>query len=240
MALFEVGHIWQNEEGSEGLEPVEYLAVAGLLVGPLLPSGWQRDTTIPAADFGTVRGVVERLCEGLGIGRVEITPLGDRAASLPQFHPGRTGTVHLGGVEPAGVVGEIHPRVAATLRLRERVYVFELSIEALHAALPAEGPRFQPISNKPAVSRDLAPRVAESVPYAEIEAAVRATEAPNLESFSLTDVFRGEPLPESVKSLTLAFTFRSQERTLSDAEVNDALARIRAELETRCGATFVA
>jgi phenylalanyl-tRNA synthetase beta chain len=187
-----------------------------------------------------VRGVVERLCEGLGIETLEVTPLGDRAASLPQFHPGRTGTVHLGGVEPAGVVGEIHPRVAATIRLRERIVVFELSLEALHVAIPAEGPRFQPLSNFPTVQRDLAPRVALSLSYAQVESAVRDADASNLEAFRLADVFEGPPLPENTKSLTLRFTFRSPERTLSDAEVNDALARIRAELEARCGATFVA
>ncbi|MCS6776176.1 MAG: phenylalanine--tRNA ligase subunit beta [Chloroherpetonaceae bacterium] len=240
MGLFEIGRVWQNEGEAGEVVPAEHLAVGGLVVGAFWPSGWQKEGAPPVADFGTARGIVERLCAGLGIPELKCLPPDAQPGSLPQFHPGRTAWIFLGDAGPAGVVGEVHPRVSAEMRLRDRVYVFELRVDALQNAIPPEGPRYLPLSPFPSVVRDLAPRIPEEVPYAEVDAAVRAAEAPHLEHFYLTDLYRGHPLPEGLKSLTLRFTFRSTERTLSDADVNDALSRIRTSLETRCRATFVA
>ncbi|HZT40764.1 MAG TPA: phenylalanine--tRNA ligase subunit beta [Chthonomonadaceae bacterium] len=239
-ALFEVGRVWENA-GEDGVAlPVETVSVAGLLVGPLTPAGWQHDGRPIPADFYTARGVLERLFAGLGITEAAFTPLNAGATrDLPAFHPGRTALIGLGG-ETEGVVGEVHPQVAARTGLREPITMFEIGLEALRQAAPAEGPRYHPLSRFPAVTRDLAPRVALELPYAQMEAAVRAAEAPDLEEFKLTDVFQGPPLPEGLKSLTLSFTFRAPDRTLSEAEVSAALGRIREQLESRCSATFPA
>jgi phenylalanyl-tRNA synthetase beta chain len=241
MALFEVGRVWEKEGTALQVVPVETLRVGGLLTGPLYPAGWQRDRTPPVADFGLARGVVEQLCASLHIPLTAITfaPPGALAESLPLFHPGRTAIVSLSDGRPVGVVGEMHPRLAAKLDLRERILLFELSVETLQAAASQEETRFRPLSRFQAVQRDLAPRLPESLPYAEVEVAVRAADAPFLEEFRLTDVYRGAPLPEGIKSLTLAFTFRAADRTLTEADVTDALSRIRAELEARCQAVFL-
>jgi phenylalanyl-tRNA synthetase beta chain len=238
MALFEIGRVWQNEAQDGGVQPSEYLAVAGLLVGPLTPAGWDRSALPPPADFWTARGVVERLLAELGISEAAFAPLGERSAVLPQFHPGRAAVIRLTGERPEGVVGELHPRLAAGLALKERILLFEISVAALQHAVPEEGPRYHPLSRYQAVTRDLAPRVLDAVPYSEVESAVRAAAPDLLEEFRLTDVFRGEPLPEGMKSFTLSFIFRSPERTLTEADVTDALARLREALELRCGASF--
>jgi phenylalanyl-tRNA synthetase beta chain len=240
LALFEVGRVWQNEETDGMITPQEYLAVAGLLSGTMQEAGWQRDAKPVTADFAYARGVVERLLQSLAIRSATFLPPGNRADAFAQFHPGRMATLHLGGEAPDGILGEIHPRIAARYGFRDRVYVFEISLEALRRAMPVEGPRFQPLTKFPAVARDLAPRVPETVSYREIEAAIRSAEASHLEAFRLTDLFRGAPLPEGIKSITLSFTFRSAERTLSDTEVNDALDRLRAALISRCQAQFPA
>lgn len=239
LALFQVGHVWQNEERGGQIVPAEYIAVGGLLTGFTNVSGWQKDSRPGVADFWTLRGVVERLCEGLGIARVTFAPL-DPNAGFTQLHPGRAATITLNDERPAGVLSEVHPHVAEKFGLRERIYVFELGLDALRRALPVEGPRYRPLSRYQAVSRDLAPRVAETLPYAAVEAAVEAAELALLEEFRLTDVYRGAPLPEGIKSLTLSFTFRAADRTLTESEVTEALTRLRTELETRCEATFPA
>jgi phenylalanyl-tRNA synthetase beta chain len=137
-----------------------------------------------------------------------------------------------------GVVGELHPEAAKDFTTRERVIVAELALDPLMHAFKS-APQFQPLSPFPAVTRDLAPRVASEIPYADVELAVRSAECATLERVTLTDVFAGPPLPEGIKSLTLSLTFRSTERTLTDEEVNAAQAQIRRSLESSCGATFV-
>jgi phenylalanyl-tRNA synthetase beta chain len=137
-------------------------------------------------------------------------------------------------------VGELHPRRAADLSLRDQVLLFEVSLEALRATLRAEGPRFKPLSPFQSVSRDLAPRVSVALPYAEVEAAVLAAKLPLIEAFRLVDLYTGPPLPEGTKSLTLSFTFRSAVHTLKEVEINAALDLIRDSLVTRCAAEFAA
>ncbi len=237
LALFEVGRVWQNEGVSESV-PQEYTAVAGLLVGPLSPPDWKQGKGSPA-DFVTARGVLEHLLSGLGIRDVVFLPLGDSADAFPQFHPGRSALVRIGSSDrPQGIVGEIHPGRAAALALRERVYVFEIGLDALQKAVSSAPTRYTPLSRFPAVSRDLAPRVAESLPYAAIEDAIASAGIPILETMRLTDVYRGAPLPDDIKSLTLTFQFRSATETLVEGAVSDALLQLRTALETRCAASF--
>ena len=242
LGLFEIGRVWQNQNVDGATQPVEYIAIAGFMTGTLQEANWQRDGKTTAADFSAIRGVVETLLSGLGAAGAKFAPLGQQAATLPQFHPGRAALLHLGGETAAGVLGELHPNVSAKYDLRERAYTFEVGLTALEQSVAAskESAKFVPLSRFPAISRDLAPRLPEAVLYAEVEDALDFAAAPFLEAVKLTDVFRGGPLPPDVKSFTLALTFRSPDRTLSDGEVSASLATIRAALETKCGATFAA
>jgi phenylalanyl-tRNA synthetase beta chain len=256
MALFEIGRVWRYDEGA----PLETISVAGLLVGPLRPASWQTSGKAEPSDFATVRGVVEQLLAGLHISTPAFVPLpvatraghdgavtghnafesaAPTAPYAAAFHPGRAATIRLAGLPDEGVVGELHPRLAAEVALRDRVLLFEIQLAALRAAMPSEGPRYRPLSPFPAVSRDLAPRVAAALPFAAIEAAVRDAGVELMEEFRLLDVYTGAPLPQTVKSLTLSFTFRSADHTLSDSEIIEALDRLKAALAAQCGAEFV-
>ncbi len=183
MALFEVGRVWQlemspieersieersieersieeGEPGGDFPQPVEYLAVAGLLVGAYDLPGWQNHGKVAPVDFYTARGLVEELVARLGITDLTLTPLAESGSTL--LHPGRSATLVRNGA-PIGVVGEIHPRLAETLPFRERLYVFEIAFDALRAAVAVEGEgarraRFVSLPRFPAITRDLAPR----------------------------------------------------------------------------------
>lgn len=229
LAFFEVGRIFRR--GTEEYEETTSIGVA--LAGPMVPAHWERASRLGPADFYTAKGLVERLCTGLGAGEPAFARSDD-----PRLHPGRAASVFLHG-EPIGYVGELHPDRMHELHVRDRVIVFELSFEALQR-FAEEGRRFQPLTPFPAVVRDLAPRVAMDVPYEQVRAAVMGAGVDILERLELTDVYTGAPLPEGMKSFTLSFTFRAPDRTLTDAEVNAALTRLRTALETGCGASFAA
>ncbi len=238
LALFEVGRVWQNEIIAEMHTPVEFLSVAGLLMGEIEEEGWRKDNAPLTADFGATRGVLERLLEGLHISNAVIEALGEQANDYPQFHPGRTALITLGGDYPVGIIGELHPRLVSQLELRHRVYLFEVPLEALRANAEVEE-RYQSASRFPTAVRDLAPRLAESVTYAEVQRAIAAANATNLAGYRLVDVYQGSPLPDGVKSLTLSFTFRSGQGTLTEGEISAGLEAIRASLETQVSALFV-
>jgi phenylalanyl-tRNA synthetase beta chain len=246
LALFEVGRIWQNEVMDTGEEPsaVEYLSVAGLMVGSHQRPSWRDGGKTKPADYVTIKGVVDRLLENLHIAEYTVRPVAERAEMIPQLHPGRSATISLGGGRPDGVIGELHPVIASKLDLRNRIYVFEISLESLQRMSRTSAVGYRPISRQQAVLRDIAPRVADNVTFAAVSAAIESGDIPYLSDYRLTDLYRGTPLPENVKSLTVALTFAhhpatpADDRAVSETEVNEALARIRAELVAKCGAEF--
>ncbi len=225
LCLFEIGTVFQLEGG----EPVEIMSVAGILSGPQTMRAWQREGRSATSDYYTARGIIERLADALRIDDIGFVPSTD-----PRLHPGRSASINRKGIE-FGCVGEMHPALVLDLTVRDRVVVFELAVERLKKAA-GERRSFVTLSPFPAVSRDLAPRVAQSLAYSTVREAVTGIDL--LDKMELTDVYTGPPLPEGVKSLTLSLAFRVPDRTLTDSEVEETLERIRKSLAERCGAVF--
>jgi phenylalanyl-tRNA synthetase beta chain len=102
----------------------------------------------------------------------------------------------------------------------------------------ARTPRAQPLPRFPSVDRDLAVVVEESVAAGVLHAAIKELAGDLLESVRAFDEYRGAQMPEGHKSVAFALTFRSPERTLTDAEVDAAMATTRQGLEKRHRARF--
>jgi phenylalanyl-tRNA synthetase beta chain len=162
----------------------------------------------------------------------------DRASS-ELFHPGRCAAVFLGGRQ-LGYIGELHPSVTSRAHIDGRVVAFEIDVEPVLAA--ARVPRAQPLPRFPAVERDLAVVVEETVAAGALLAAIRElagdTNAAALERAEAFDEYRGSQVPDGHKSIAFTLTFRSPERTLTDAEVDRVMSEIRLGLEKRHRARF--
>ncbi len=247
LALFEIGRVWQNELVNGELAAEEYLSVACLFVGSRIPPDWQRPAGKKSdpADYTAIKGVLDHLLAKLNISGHTLRPASDRPEWLPQLHPGRAATISLRGGRPDGIIGELHPEIAARLDLRNRIYLLEISLDSLQRAAPESLRRYSPISRQQSVSRDIAPRVPNEVPYAAVAAAIESVGCPVLTEFRLLDVFVGAPLPQGVRSITISLTFGTKptsltdDRAVTEQEVIAALTEIRGALETRCDATFV-
>jgi len=79
--------------------------------------------------------------------------------------------------------------------------------------------------------------VPEAVTHDAVLQTVKQAKPANLENVDLFDIFRGKGIPEGRKSLAYAFTYRSPEKTLTDAEVNAAHIKIVEALKLNLGAT---
>jgi phenylalanyl-tRNA synthetase beta chain len=156
-------------------------------------------------------------------------------AATELFHPGRCAAVVLDGRQ-LGYLGELHPTVTAGARLEGRLVAFEVDVEPVLAASSVA--HAQPLPRFPAVERDLAVVVEETVTAATLLQAIKELAGELLEHAGAFDEYRGAQVPEGHKSIAFTLTFRSPERTLTDAEVDDVMDEIRLGLEKRHRARF--
>ena len=162
-------------------------------------------------------------------------PCAYQRASAQLFHPGRCAAVVLEGRQ-LGYIGELHPSVMANAKLEGRAVAFEIDLEPVLAA--SRVPRARALPRFPSVDRDLAVVVDESVAANVLHLAIKELAGDLLESVRAFDEYRGAQVPEGHKSVAFTLTFRSPERTLTDAEVDRAMAEIRQGLEKRHRARF--
>jgi phenylalanyl-tRNA synthetase beta chain len=213
------GDLGGEEEGRlMGVREEQRVGV--LLAGIVRPAGW----SVPEvrAGFFRAKGIVERLVPGARFVRAERSYL----------HPGRSALVLVGERE-AGWVGEVHPEVV------ERFDLTGWPVAALELdpafCRPDPVPRFEPFTNVPAVTRDLAVLVDDRLPVGEMLDAVHAISNSMLTEAHVFDVYAGSQVPEGQKSVALAFTFQG-EKTLTDEVVDAQVGRIVARLEDEFGA----
>ena len=222
--LYEIASIYHPGPDPKDRPSSESVEVAGVIVGRRSPVGWAVGGD--AADFYDAKTAVAGILEALGID-ARWEAVGDT-----WLHPRHSAKV-LVGEDVLGVVGELHPRVAAAFELPRGVLAFRLSLDALLRAARLV-PQHRPLPRLPAVLRDLAVVLEEGAQAAAVEALVR--EEPLVEAVTLFDVYRGAPLPPGKKNLAFAIAYRAPDRTLTDAEADAAHARIVKRLAEKLGA----
>ena len=195
--------------------------IAALATGALRPAGWRDEEA--EADFYSLKAVLEALAHQLGVS-LDFDP-----GEEPFLHPGRSARV-LVAAEDAGWIGEIHPLVCREWDL-DGGAGFEVDLAPLVAASPIGEETYEDVISYPAVHQDVAVVVDESVPAAEVRAAVLGGGGELLRSAEVFDLYRGEQLREGRKSLALRLTFRAADRTLTDEEVAERRRAIEAAVE---------
>ncbi|GAA3169482.1 phenylalanine--tRNA ligase subunit beta [Blastococcus jejuensis] len=209
-----------------GAVPTQPWHVAVALTGHREPRGWW-GAGRPAGWADAVQAA--RLVAAAS--GVELTV---RAGDRAPWHPGRCAEL-LVGDRVVGHAGELHPRVCAALELPARTSAMELDVDALPPAQVPVGPH---VSTFPPVLLDLALVVADDVPAAEVETALREGAGELLEALRLFDVYTGAPVPAGSRSLAYALTLRAPDRTLTSEEATAVRDAAVAAAAGRTGATL--
>jgi phenylalanyl-tRNA synthetase beta chain len=131
----------------------------------------------------------------------------------------------------------VHPLVQQRYDLAHRVYLCELDLEQLYAAVPARV-TYQPISRHQSLTRDLALVVDQQIASQDIQDAIMRYGGELLRAATLFDVYTGEPIPAGKKNLTYSLVYQTQDRTLTDAEVNTLQDSIMKSLHEDFGAVL--
>ena len=172
---------------------------------------------------------------GVAANAVQIVPGG------PAFlHPSRSATLQFGPKNIAGWFGELHPAALEALDAEGPLVAFEIVLDAIPPAKarPTKAkPRLERSEFMP-VSRDLAFVVAESAAAGDILKAALAADRALIAAADVFDVYRGPGVPEGSKSVAIAVTLQPRERTLTDSEIEAAVAKVVAEVGKKTGATL--
>ena len=220
--LFEIGRVFLDRD--EHL--AQPLRIGGVVSGEVAPEHW--DVVARPADFFDLKGDVEALAAlGGAPGGVDCT-----AGTHPALHPGQCGELRLRG-RRAGWFGVLHPAVRARLDFDQEVLVFEFDAASL---LDRRIPHYRPVSRFPAIRRDLSVVVPEAVSAAAIRESVVRAAGESLTKLEFFDVYRGEGIDSTQKSLSFGLTLQDASRTLRDEEIDSIQARIVAALYAELGA----
>ncbi len=181
-------------------------------------------------DFYDLKGKVEQLLEEIGISNYDFAVCKEN----PSFHPGRCASVLVNGAV-IGTLGQVHPKVAANFKVGTDVYCALLDFEALLLGYTTDR-KFKPLPKFPATSRDIAVLLDASMNVGEIEKMIKKQNSPILESYKLFDVYQGEQVGKDKKSVAYSLSFRAEDRTLTDEEVNAVMDKILDSLQKELGA----
>lgn len=166
-------------------------------------------------DFYSLKGIIENLLMELGIDKAEYA----RETSSPIFHPGRTAKLLIRRQE-AGIFGEIHPEVSEKYGIEDRVYMAELDLKLIYEASKTER-KYRALPKFPASIRDIAMLINDEVPVGEIDNVINKAGKSLIEKVELFDVYKGKQIPDGMKSVAYSITYRAENRTLKDEEVNE-------------------
>jgi phenylalanyl-tRNA synthetase beta chain len=215
--LFEIGRCFEPE-GQAYRQP---LRVAAIAIGPVLPTQWGAR---PApVDFFDMKADVAALMAPSG---VETRP-----CAHPALHPGKAAELVAEGVV-IGVLGALHPQWVQKYDFPYEPIVFEINLDEV---LRRGTPRYEPVSRFPAVRRDLAVEVGVQYPVSDVLEALKKASLGIVSDVALFDVFRGKGIDSDKKSLAFRITMQDTAKTLTDAEVEAAVAALLKVLREEFG-----
>ena len=233
--LFETGRVFKRddslqEEASKvvGFHQPQHLG--GLAYGSFVPEQWASDNRL--VDFFDVKGDLERVLDPLHFTT--------QATVHPALHPGRSAQIQLltsVGKLNIGWVGELHPGLQQAYELPQAPVLFELDLEAVrNLGIPQP----EELSKFPAVQRDLAVVVKQSVSAQALLDAMNKAKQNFVRGIELFDEFKPKAGSSSMavdeKSLAFRVTLLNPQETLQDAQIEVVMTALLAALEKNCAA----
>ena len=222
-SLFEVGPIVRRPANVTDA-PVERQHAAGILAGH--QAGWLKPGE--PLDFYDLKRVVEILLRGFGIAFADFEP----TATASYFHPGVSAQIRSKQGAILGALGELHPAIARKLGIDTEAFFFEVEIAELTANIATlqatAPPRF------PAVTRDVSFWIDVATTAAAQRAAFLAADEPLLCDIAVLEDFRDpKHAPAGKKGVLWSMTYRAADRTLTDADADEAHRRVVSALSSR-------
>ena len=208
--LYEVAKTYDKSYNEES-------KIAGLLSGNYISNGWNFAKKV---DFYVVKGIIEDLLDYMGFkNRYSFT-----AGGVDDLHPGISAKILLDKKE-IGIIGRVHPKI-----LKDEVYVFEISLQALMTEIKPlkykEAPKY------PSMEKDMAFILDKSIEAGKVIDIIKKAGGRILSDVTVFDVYEGENIDNSKKSIAFKLNFMDINRTLNEEEVMQSFKKIIEKVES--------
>jgi phenylalanyl-tRNA synthetase beta chain len=222
LKLFELGKAFSANVPGELPNEREMFAIA--VTGGEVAEG--RKLNSRDVDFYDAKGAVESALEAVGSPQAAFV-----ADEIKHLRRGQAAAVMLDG-KKVGSVGRLNEEIAADYKFKQPVYVAEIDIQAVLAATPV--PRaYAALPKFPAIIRDVSFAVTRDVSFALLRDAASEIKPELCRDISYVDIYEGKGLDDNKRSLTVRFEYRSDDRTLTEPDVEEVHSRMIAAIEEK-------
>ena len=223
LKLFDIAPVFYPKQLPLTELPIESVKIAGLMCGRRYPLGWNNDNNAQI-DFYDAKGIVEEYLDKITVNRYTV-----EAGEHYAMHPGKT-ALFKKGKEVIAAVGELHPKIAENMGITKKCYIFDMDVDVLMKYM-SKKITIEQLPKFPGITRDLAMLVDANVTEAEIERVISKNAGNLFKGVTLFDVYTGKQVEEGKKSIAFTMQFQSNERTLTDKEVDEAFQNILAAVQ---------
>lgn len=224
--LFEINRVFIPEDGKL---PQERQHLSGVMTGIMNPGRW--DGSEKAVDLFDAKAVIYSICERLGLSGMGESSVKDRS----YLHPRDSFEVLLEN-SGIGFCGRLHPQIEKKYDFAAPVYVFELDLGSIKEACLKVEKRYKAVSRYPFITRDVALLVNSVVTHKELLQSFNKKLNKLVQCIELFDIYEGKGIPEGKKSMAYRIAFSSDDRTLSDEEVDKAFTEMVTTVKNESGA----
>ncbi|MEP7036839.1 MAG: hypothetical protein ABI891_00710, partial [Acidobacteriota bacterium] len=224
--LFELGKVFSASPEENDL-PNERELFALVLTG----SETLQNKAMPLReyDFFDAKGALEIAANALNIPALEFN-----AANSKHLQKGQSAEVVLNG-KKVGTIGRLSDEIAQGYKFKQPVFVAEVDLQNLLEAKELDV-LYKPLPIFPSIVRDVSLLTKRSVGFADIKKTIETESFELLRKVEFVDVYEGKGMADDERSMTIRLTYRSDERTLLEEEIEKIHAGILQNLEQKLDA----
>ncbi|MBP5679241.1 MAG: phenylalanine--tRNA ligase subunit beta [Bacilli bacterium] len=189
----------------------EVSKIAGLMTGDYAFNDWRGNQEI---DFYVVKGIVENVLDYMGYEK-RYSFVRSHCSDL---HPGVQASIVLDG-KTIGIIGKVHPNIT-----KNNVFVFEMDLNSLFGR--TNKLKYKEAFKYPSIQKDMAYIIDKNIDVSEIIKTIQKTANKTLQEVSVFDVYEGDKIDASKKSVAFNLVFNGVDRTLTDEEVMESFNKI--------------
>lgn len=232
LKIFEYGSVYRRlpEKNPETLEGYEEHQNFLLMITGTPEKSWRNE---PAkSNFFQLKAYFDLLLRRFG---ADIYQLWTEAAPADIFSEGMNFKLPGSGALLASI-GTVNPALARRFGIKQPVFAAEINWQVLFSLIKRNKVGFSELPKFPAVRRDLALLLDESVSYADLRAAAFKQAKKLLKQVGLFDVYRGDKIPAGKKQYALSFVIQDPDKTLTDQDTERVMERLLATFQKDFGA----